>query len=58
MPNRDVRWSYCNAVRIADKKEPGVLAGSDDHLIAVPRPHAEFVAAKIVSDILHRIEFW
>src|SRR5271157_6201558 len=47
-----------DALRISDEELPSVLAGGDDGFIAVPDKPAEFVAAEIVPDVLHRIEFW
>ncbi|MEA2956522.1 MAG: hypothetical protein QOJ58_2022 [Alphaproteobacteria bacterium] len=46
-----------DSVGIADEEEPSFLAGRDDCLVAVPNAHAEFVAAEVIPDILHRIEF-
>src|ERR1700750_146571 len=46
-----------DALGITEQEEPGVFAGGDNFLIAVPDPLAEFVATEIVPDVLHRIEF-
>jgi hypothetical protein len=42
---------------IADEEVPRILAGGDDGLIAVPDERTELVAAEIVPDVLHRVEF-
>ena len=46
-----------DSVGIVDEEEPSFLAGRDDCLVAVPNAHAEFVAAEIIPDVLHGIEF-
>jgi hypothetical protein len=46
-----------NALRIADEEVPSILAGGDDGLIGVPDTPAELVAAEIVPDIFHWVEF-
>jgi hypothetical protein len=47
-----------DTLRIANEEVPGLLAGGDDGFIAVPDKPAELVAAEIVPDVLHRVEFW
>ena len=47
-----------DALRVGDEEVPRLLAGCDDGLIAVPDKPAEFVAAQVVPDIFHWVEFW
>ena len=46
-----------DTVWIADQKMPCIPTRSHDCLVAVPHAHAELVAAQVVPDVLHRIEF-
>jgi len=47
-----------DAVGIRDQEIPGIFASGDDRVITIPDGHAEFVASKIVPDILHAVKFW
>jgi hypothetical protein len=47
-----------DALGIPNEELPSVLAGGDDGVIAIPDEPAELVAAEIVPDVLHWIEFW
>ena len=46
-----------NALQIADEEVPSILAGGDNGLVAVPDEPAELIAAEIVPDIFHWVEF-
>ena len=46
-----------DALRIGDEAVPRILAGCDDGLIAIPDAPAELIAARVVPDVLDRIEF-
>ena len=46
-----------DALRVTNEKVPGILASGDDGRVAFPDARAELVAAQVVPDVLHRIEF-
>jgi hypothetical protein len=46
-----------DALGIPNEELPSVLAGGDDGFIAVPDEAAELIAAEIVPDVLHRVDW-
>ena len=47
-----------DALLVGNEEVPSLLAGGDDGFIAVPDAPAEFIAAQVVPDVLHGVEFW
>src|SRR5271169_5805052 len=45
-----------DAFWVVDQEGPGILAGVDDGLIAVPDQGTELVAAQVLPDVLHRVQ--
>jgi hypothetical protein len=46
-----------DALVVAHEKVPGIFARGDDCFVAVPDQPTELVAAEIIPDVLHWVEF-
>ncbi len=46
-----------DSVGVADQEVPSFLASGDNCLVAIPDQQAQFVAAQVLPDVLHCVEF-